>query len=74
MRYRTSAEREQTVREDDPLKIFKARAATDGLFTADQLDAVDRQVAELIDSCARSAMAAPFPTAADLETCVYAAY
>jgi TPP-dependent pyruvate/acetoin dehydrogenase alpha subunit len=74
MRYRTAAEREATMRDDDPLKIFRAKVITAAILTEADLDAVDRAASALIDASAQSAMDAPFPDAADLETAVYAAY
>ena len=74
MLYRTSEERERTIRDDDPLKIFRKKVTEAGLLDTEQLDALDREVADLIESSAQSASAAAFPTAADLETDVYVAY
>lgn len=74
MLYRTSAERERTMRDDDPLKIFRAKVTQAGLLTDDQLDALDAEVARLIDDSANSAGAAAFPTEADLERDVYVNY
>jgi pyruvate dehydrogenase E1 component alpha subunit len=74
MLYRTSAERERTMRDDDPLKIFRAKVTQAGLLTDDQLDALDAEVAHLIDDSANSAGAAAFPTEADLERDVYVNY
>lgn len=74
MLYRTSEERERTMRDEDPLKIFRAKVTEAGLLTVEQLDALDREVADLIEEAATSAGAAPFPTKADLETDVYVAY
>ena len=74
MRYRSAAERERTQREDDPLKIFRAKVLETAALSLDRLEAVDRSVAELIDGAARSAAAAPFPTASDLTTDVYCSY
>jgi pyruvate dehydrogenase E1 component alpha subunit len=74
MLYRTSDERERTMRDDDPLKIFRRRVGEAQLLTNEQLDAVDKEVANLVEDSVRTASAAPFPTAADLETDVYVAY
>jgi len=74
MHYRTADERSRTMRDDDPLKIFRTRVADGGLLDTAQLDAIDEDVARLIEVSAASAASAGFPTAADLETNVYAAY
>lgn len=74
MLYRTSEERERTIRDDDPLKIFRAKVTEAGLLTEAQLDALDSEIADLIEESAKSAGDAPFPTAADLETDVYVTY
>jgi TPP-dependent pyruvate/acetoin dehydrogenase alpha subunit len=74
MLYRTSEERERTMRDDDPLKIFRQRVTEAKLLDDEQLDALDREVDALIEASAISAGQAPFPTAADLETDVYVSY
>ncbi|WP_310531265.1 thiamine pyrophosphate-dependent dehydrogenase E1 component subunit alpha [Novosphingobium sp.] len=74
MLYRTAEERERTIRDDDPLKIFRAKVVGAALLTAEQLDEVDSEVAALIDDCVRTASEASFPTAADLEKDVYVKY
>ncbi len=74
MLYRTAEERERTMREDDPLTTFRRKVTEAGLLTISQLDALDGEIAALIDESARSAGEAAFPTQADLETDVYATY
>ncbi len=74
MAYRTAEERERTIRDDDPLKIFRKKVTDAQLLTDEQLDALDQEVAQLIDESARSAGEAAFPTLADLETDVYVDY
>ncbi|PXY34453.1 ABC transporter substrate-binding protein [Prauserella sp. PE36] len=58
----------------DCLKRFRARVTETGQVEAARLDAVDAQVADLIDAAVEEAKAAPKPTAADLETDVYIEY
>jgi acetoin:2,6-dichlorophenolindophenol oxidoreductase subunit alpha len=58
----------------DCLKRFRARVTESGELTADQLDAVDAEVAELIDSSVDEAKAAPKPAASELLTDVYVTY
>ncbi|PRX44572.1 pyruvate dehydrogenase E1 component alpha subunit [Prauserella shujinwangii] len=58
----------------DCLKRFRARVTETGQVDAARLDAIDTQVADLIDAAVEEAKAAPKPTAADLETDVYVSY
>lgn len=74
MLYRTAEERARTIRDDDPLKIFHRKVREAELLTEAQFAEIDQEVADLMEASARSAGAAPFPTAADLETDVYVAY
>jgi acetoin:2,6-dichlorophenolindophenol oxidoreductase subunit alpha len=74
MHYRTADERARTMRDDDPLTIFRRKVTEAGLLDASQLDAIDAVATALIDDSARSAGAAAFPAAADLQTDVYADY
>jgi TPP-dependent pyruvate/acetoin dehydrogenase alpha subunit len=74
MNYRTTEERSRTMQEDDPLKIFRRKVTDAGLLSDEQLDAIDKDALELIESAVRSASDAPWPQQADLETDVYIAY
>ena len=58
----------------DCLKNFRERATADGLASADELDAIDREVLALIDEAVAAARAAPQPPEADLTTHVYVSY
>ncbi|WP_028935937.1 thiamine pyrophosphate-dependent dehydrogenase E1 component subunit alpha [Pseudonocardia spinosispora] len=58
----------------DCLKRFRAAVTDGGQLNADQLDAIDTEVAALIDRSVDEAKAAPKPTAADLLTDVYVSY
>lgn len=58
----------------DCLVRFRNRVTETGLLPADRLDAVDAEVAALIDQAVAEAKQAPKPTAADLETDVYVTY
>ena len=58
----------------DCLKSFRSRVTAAGQLSDDQLDAVDREVAELIDRSVAAAVEAPKPTRDDLETDVYISY
>jgi acetoin:2,6-dichlorophenolindophenol oxidoreductase subunit alpha len=58
----------------DCLKRFRARVTEAGELTAEQLDAVDAEVATLIDRSVDEAKAAPRPGPEDLLTDVYVSY
>jgi TPP-dependent pyruvate/acetoin dehydrogenase alpha subunit len=58
----------------DCLDAFSRRVQKMGMLDADELAAVDRDVAALIDESVAAAKAAPDPTAADVLTDVYVAY
>jgi pyruvate dehydrogenase E1 component alpha subunit len=58
----------------DCLKRFAARVTETGELAQPDLDAVDADVATLIDESVAAAKAAPLPTEADLLTDVYVRY
>lgn len=58
----------------DCLKRFRARVTETGQLEPGQLDAIDAEVAALLDTAVAEAKAAPKPTMADLETDVYVSY
>ncbi len=58
----------------DCLKRFAARVIETGELARSDLDAVDAEVAAMIDKAVDEAKAAPLPTEADLLTDVYARY
>ncbi len=58
----------------DCLKRFAARVTETGEVTPSELDAVDADVATMIDKAVAGAKAAPLPTEADLLTDVYVRY
>ncbi|MCQ4212296.1 thiamine pyrophosphate-dependent dehydrogenase E1 component subunit alpha [Streptomyces longispororuber] len=71
--YRTT-EVQRARAELDCLLRFRTRVTASGDLTAAQLDAVDEEVAALIEEAVTEAKAAPLPTAADLDTDVYVTY
>lgn len=71
--YRSKAER-QSVRESDPLRNFKECVLSEGWLQVEQLDALDREVGQLIEEAVEEAADAPFPTEEDLTTQVYVSY
>lgn len=58
----------------DCLKRFRASVSDGGVVSSADLDAIDREVLELIDRAVLEAKAAPMPTEADLTTDVYISY
>ena len=71
--YRSKKELEQ-VRNEDPLRIFRDRVASEGRLEAADLDAVDTQVIELIADAVEAANNAPAPAEDELLTDVYVSY
>jgi len=73
-RYRAKGEVERLRAERDALAIFRRRVGEAALLDIAVLDAVDSEVAALIDRSVADARAAPPPVAADVLTNVYASY
>ncbi|MEE8246207.1 MAG: thiamine pyrophosphate-dependent dehydrogenase E1 component subunit alpha, partial [Alphaproteobacteria bacterium] len=74
MTYRAPGEVEKLRAERDCLTLFRTRVGEAGLLQADQLDAIDGEVAELIDEAVAEAAAAPPPGPEDLVSDVYISY
>ena len=74
MTYRLPEELAKVREEKDSLKTFRKRVTSAGLLEGKDLDAVDSEVARLIDEAAAAAEAAPGPKEADLVTDVYLNY
>lgn len=72
--YRTPAEREAMRRDGDCLRLFRARVTEAALLEAEALDALDADVAALVDDAVHAARAAPRPDPADVATDVYVSY
>lgn len=72
--YRASGELDDIRANKDCLKKFSATVTQAGVIAADELKAIDEQVAALIEDAVQQAKAAPFPTPADLLTDVYVSY
>jgi TPP-dependent pyruvate/acetoin dehydrogenase alpha subunit len=72
--YRAPNEVEDLRRDRDCLDSFARRVTEAGIVEADELTAIDREVATLIDDAVRDAKAAPDPTPADVLTDVYVSY
>ncbi len=73
-RYRAKDEVARFRETKDCLTIFRGRVTDENWLTADQLDAIDAQIADEIDAAVSAAQAAPAPTLAELDTDVYIAY
>ncbi|MEH6664633.1 MAG: thiamine pyrophosphate-dependent dehydrogenase E1 component subunit alpha [Brevundimonas sp.] len=74
MTYRPPGEVSDERRFLDPLTFFRARVTSAGLIAGEELDAIDAEVAALIDRSVAEARAAPPPDPAALHTDVYASY
>lgn len=74
MTYRPPGEVSDERRFLDPLTFFRARVTSAGLIAGEELDAIDAEVAALIDRSVVDARAAPSPDPASLHTDVYASY
>ena len=72
--YRGKDEVRKLREERDCLKIFRLRVGEAALLEADALDAVENEVAELIERAVASARAAPPPPESELLTDVYVTY
>jgi acetoin:2,6-dichlorophenolindophenol oxidoreductase subunit alpha len=73
-RYRGSGEVDRLRETRDCLKIFRARATGAKLVKASALDAVDREVLDLIEAAVQEARQAPPPDASDVLKDVYVTY
>jgi len=69
-----SAEEVKDVRRRDPILHFRRRVVEAASVDEATLDAIDREVAELIERSAQTALAAPPPALSTLTTDVYVSY
>ena len=74
MTYRAPGEVAKLRDEKDSLKIFRKQVTSAGLLDHGEIDAVDDEVAKLIDEAVAAAEAAAMPSEADLATDVYMRY
>ncbi len=74
MTYRLPGEVLKAREEQDSLKTFRKRVMSAGLIEGHDLDAVDLEVARLIDEAVAASEAAPAPKETDLATDVYVNY
>ena len=72
--YRSAEEKDAMREQQDCLKIFRAKVLGAGLLDAQRLDAVDAEVAGIIEAAVAAARAAPSPDAIELSTDVYVRY
>jgi pyruvate dehydrogenase E1 component alpha subunit len=72
--YRAPGEVEDLRAHRDCIKTFAERVIEAGVITRAELDAIDREVLDLIEDAVRAAKAAPLPSAADLLGDVYVSY
>ena len=74
MTYRAPGEIAKLRAECDSLKIFRSRVTEAGLLEPHDLDAIEKEVARLIDESVAASEAGAMPTEADLTTDVYVRY
>ncbi|MCW2240224.1 thiamine pyrophosphate-dependent dehydrogenase E1 component subunit alpha [Azospirillum canadense] len=72
--YRAKGEVEAIRASRDCIKIFAERVIEAGVIPRAELEAIDRQVLDLIEDAVRAARGAPLPAPAELLTDVYVAY
>jgi pyruvate dehydrogenase E1 component alpha subunit len=72
--YRGKGEVEDIRANQDCLRKFRAQVTAAGVVAGAELDAIDAEARDLIDTAVREAKAAPEPPAADLLTDVYVRY
>ncbi|MEA9391197.1 thiamine pyrophosphate-dependent dehydrogenase E1 component subunit alpha [Acerihabitans sp. TG2] len=72
--YRAKDELESIRATQDCLKLFRSQVEQAGVVNADRFNAIDQEVAALIEQAVAQAKAAPEPTAADLLSDVYVSY
>ncbi len=70
-RYRDSSE-VQKWQENDPIGIYRSRLISEGVFSAEELDAVEAQVEESVQAAVQFAEGSPEPAAEELFADVYA--
>ena len=74
MTYRAPGEVAKLREEKDSLKLFRKQVTSAGLLEHSDIDAVDDEVAKLIDEAVAASEAAAMPSDFDLATDVYAKY
>ncbi|PYM67275.1 MAG: ABC transporter substrate-binding protein, partial [Candidatus Rokuibacteriota bacterium] len=72
--YRGKGEVEDIRANRDCIRKFRAQVTAAGVVAGAELDAIDAEARDLIDTAVKEAKAAPEPPAADLLTDVYARY
>ncbi len=72
--YRPKDEVKNLIAEKDCLMLFRRRVSEAGLIGLPELDAIDKEIAALMDDAVAQALAAPIPDLADLLTDVYVSY
>ncbi len=69
--YRSKEEVREKTEGADPIRLLRERLFEAELMDQDELEALDREVREIVDEAAEFADASPFPDAAELYTHVY---
>ncbi|WP_171176013.1 thiamine pyrophosphate-dependent dehydrogenase E1 component subunit alpha [Ruegeria sp. HKCCD8929] len=72
--YRAPGENEENRKNNDCIKLFRAKVTEAGVISDAELNAIDNEVLALIDEAVEEAIAAPLPGPTQLTTDVYVAY
>jgi pyruvate dehydrogenase E1 component alpha subunit len=72
--YKAPGENEYNRANNDCLKLFRQKVSEAGVISTAELDAIDAEVAQLIDEAVAEAIAAPQPTPDRLTADVYVNY
>ncbi|MEX0366382.1 MAG: thiamine pyrophosphate-dependent dehydrogenase E1 component subunit alpha [Ruegeria sp.] len=72
--YRAPGENEENRKNNDCIKLFRAKVTEAGVISDAELNAIDDEVLALIDEAVDEAIAAPLPGPTQLTTDVYVAY
>ncbi|MEX0318750.1 MAG: thiamine pyrophosphate-dependent dehydrogenase E1 component subunit alpha [Ruegeria sp.] len=72
--YRAPGENEENRKNNDCIKLFRAKVTESGVISDAELNAIDDEVLALIDEAVDEAIAAPLPGPTQLTTDVYVAY
>ena len=72
--YKAPGENEYNRAHNDCLTLFRQKVTEAGVISDAELDAIDAEVAALIDEAVAEAIAAPLPEAAKLTADVYVSY
>ena len=72
--YRGEGEHERNRRDNDCIKIFSKKVISEKMLKKSQLNSVDKEISQLIDTAVEEGLSAPWPSADELLTDVYSNY